>query len=198
MKKLSFIIVLFITTFGGLYLGAHFFSQKSSSSHIIMTDAAAPTSLPSKKQSAEPVTLTIQKLGINAQIESVAMDKKGNMDVPRQVMNVAWYNLGARPGEIGNVVIAGHFDTVTGAPAVFFKLATLKAGDSIMVTDADSGSYKYTVVRKENYPYDSFPLQEVFGASSKKRLNLITCEGTFDQNAKNYSHRTVVYAELSE
>jgi len=197
MKKLGLIFIFLLTVFGGLYIGAHFFPQKASLSQKATTDTTVSASLPAETSPSQPQTLTIQKLGVNAEIESVAMDEKGNMDVPKQVMNVAWYNLGAKPGERGNAVIAGHLDTVTGKPAVFFKLSTLEAGDTIMVTDADNNSYTYTVVSKENYPYDNFPLQEVFGVSSKKRLNLITCEGSFDQTAKNYSHRTVVYAELS-
>ncbi len=199
MKKLSFIILIFLTIFGGLFIGAYFFPQKVSLFQKTSTTATvASASIPAERKPSQPQTLTIQRLGVNAQIESVAMDEKGNMDVPKQVMNVAWYNLGAKPGERGNAVIAGHLDTVSGKPAVFYKLSSLEAGDTIMVTDAEKNSYTYTVVRKENYPFDSFPLQEVFGVSSKKRLNLITCEGSFDKTAKNYSHRTVVYAELSD
>lgn len=197
MKKLSFILILLLTVSSGLYIGAHFFPQKRSSLIPVSKISPQPTSETQTVHPATPVSLSIPKLQVNAQVESVAMDEKGNMDVPKKVMDVAWYNLGAKPGEAGNAVIAGHLDTVTGAPAVFYKLAALEPGDTITVTDAMSKSYTYTVIRKQNYPYDSFPLQEVFGVNARKRLNLITCEGTFDQHAKNYSHRTVVYAELS-
>lgn len=40
---------------------------------------------------------------------------------------------------------------------------------------------------------------EVFGLSDgKSRLNLITCEGTWDEESQNYSKRLVVFAEKVE
>lgn len=48
------------------------------------------------------------------------MDAKGNMDIPKRDENVAWYQIGYYPGSKGNAVIAGHYDTATGSPAVFY------------------------------------------------------------------------------
>lgn len=145
-----------------------------------------------------PVRLSIPELGINTAVEQVGMDAQGRMDVPSNNVNVAWYNLGYRPGAEGNAVIDGHLDTVTGAPAVFYYLSNLHPGDEIIVTDASSHTFHFKVTDIENYPYDQFPLQEVFGAYNKPRLNLITCEGTFNNATHNYSHRTVVYSVLAD
>lgn len=150
------------------------------------------------KSFEEPVTLTIPKLGIDARVESVGMDSTGKMDVPKNADNVAWYNLGYKPGEIGSAVIAGHFDKVTGEPAVFYNLEKLQIGDQIIITDSSGNRLTFAVVRFASYSDSNFPLQEVFGEAQQPRLNLITCDGSWNSAAKSYSHRTVVYAEIVE
>ena len=126
------------------------------------------------------------------------MDSQGRMDIPRKQQDVAWYDLGYKPGQTGNAVIAGHYDKADGSGSVFYKLSTLDTGDEIITQDGSGKELTFAVVRKENYPYDSFPLTTVFGSSDKKMLNLITCEGTWNKSTKNYSHRTVVFAELKQ
>jgi sortase A len=142
-----------------------------------------------------PKNLDIPRLGVNAGIESVGLDKTGAMDVPKNADNVAWYNLGSSPGQIGNAVLAGHYDKVTGAPAVFYTLNKLNIGDEISVTDEFGNKFNYKVTGKKIYAYNNLPLNYIFGSSDKARLNLITCSGTWDQANKNYSNREVIYSE---
>jgi sortase A len=155
----------------------------------------SPQVLSSAKVST-PVLLQIPKLNIEADIESVGLDREGKMDVPKKAQNAAWYNLGVKPGEKGNAVMAGHLDTITGAPAVFYKLGSLNAGDEIKVKDDNGNVLIYKVIEKKTYSNEDFPLEEVFGVSDRYRLNLITCSGQFNSSANSYSHRTVVYSEL--
>jgi hypothetical protein len=54
---------------------------------------------------------------------------------------------------------------------------------------------QFVVVDKKRYPYDTTALDDVFGPTSKQRLNLITCIGEFDQNAGTHSERLVVFTE---
>lgn len=143
---------------------------------------------------ASPQRLVIDKLGINADVEEVALTTTGAMDVPKAWENVGWYKLGAKPGETGNAVIAGHLDSPT-APAVFYKLNQLELGDIITVQDTTGQKRNFKVVDKQTYPDAGFPLELVFGRTDKKRLNLITCQGSFNQSTKLYSHRLVVFTE---
>jgi sortase A len=145
---------------------------------------------------AFPKTFLIPKLGINVPVEHVGMDSKGAMDVPKNADNVAWYKLGYKVGDKGSAVIAGHFDKEDGSPAVFYNLSTLANGDEIIVRDEAGKEFKYKVTRKQTFNFDEVPLNEVFASADKARLNLITCDGVFDKNAKNYSKRTVIYSEL--
>ncbi len=145
-----------------------------------------------------PVRLRIPAIGVDAEIEAVGQTRSGAMDVPTQVDNVAWYELGALPGEIGNAVIAGHLDRVTGAPAVFWDLTDLQEGDSIYVIDGQGTEHHYQVTKSKSYPYDKSPIAEIFGFSLGSHLNLITCRGTWNRGRQTYSNRYVVYTELVE
>lgn len=145
-----------------------------------------------------PSKIIIPDIDVNASVEVVMMDMKGNMDVPKNPYNTAWYSLGYNPGEKGSAVIAGHYDTETGTPAVFWDLGKLNTGDAVTVIDTIGKELEFSVIRIERYPYNNFPIKEVFGSSDEPRLNLITCGGIWDKNAKTYKERTVVYTELSD
>jgi sortase A len=201
MRK-SFIIFFLI---GGIALGIGMFNNLLGSGDVKTANPQSSVSGFSQTLGAtvkpdpvsEPVSFSIPKLGIeNANIESVGLDKENKMDIPKKDQDVAWYNLGAKPGEAGNAVMAGHLDTKTGAPAVFYEINKLKPGDELSVKDKDGKIYKYAVIEVKTYELDEFPLEEVFGAGDKPRLNLITCEGNYDKSSKLYSQRLVVYSEL--
>lgn len=146
----------------------------------------------------KPVKLSIPKLHIDTTIEEVQNDQTGAMDVPKKAGNVGWYSLGIMPGAKGNAVIAGHLDTPTGAPAVFYTLSDLEIGDEINVIDENNNTLTFVVEKKEAYPTDNFPIQTVFGGSPDNMLNLITCDGTFNKARKLYSQRLVVFSKLKE
>lgn len=143
-----------------------------------------------------PVKVTIPSINVDTVIESVGMDSQRRMDVPKDSNNTAWFNPGYRPGQPGNAVLAGHYDNVDGSPSVFWEIKELKLGDKITITDDKGEEKTFAVTRIEQYPHDEFPIQEVFGESSEAMLNLITCQGNWDEKTKNYSDRMVVYSKL--
>lgn len=151
----------------------------------------------SQTRPSPPVKLVIPALSVIAPVENVGKDKENRMDIPKNVYNAGWYYLGVRPGEIGNAVIAGHVNTPTFAPSIFSRLSDLKNGDTVSVEDQDKRVWNFRVVGQATYSTDNFPIEEVFGASNKKRLNLITCSGEWQKNTKDYSQRTVVFTELT-
>lgn len=198
MNKKLFLVVIVLLVISGIGLG------KSYSNSVTLLSPSAsfnPISIPTSSPSTEvkyypPKILTITKLGIQSNVESVGLDSQGRMDVPKRVENVGWFNLGFKIGDKGSVVLAGHFDDVSGAPAVFYNLNQLQVGDEVEILDELGKVWKYSVEKKEIYDYDKVPLEEVFAYKDKHRLNLITCDGVFNQNAKNYSKRLIVYTEL--
>jgi sortase A len=160
---------------------------------LVAQTPALPTPIPVGK----PVQLSIPALGVQSQVEWVGLTEEKRMDVPSDWWNVGWYALGVKPGEQGKAVIAGHFDSPSG-PAVFAALRMLQLGEVIEVTDEWGDRYIFIVVSRQSYSDETFPIEEVFGPSEERILNLITCEGVYDQVQKNYSERLVVSALLKE
>lgn len=206
MRK-SLIIFLLI---GGMALGFGIYNNLLKSGSLPLSNSQAFVAeqpltaigntlsvISSSAEAKEPISFSMSALGIeNVIVESVGLDSENKMDVPKNSDNVGWYNLGAKPGQKGSVVMAGHLDKKTGEPAVFYDIKKLKPGDELKITDADDKEFTYLVTKIQSYELSKFPLQEVFGSNDKARLNLITCEGTFDKNSDLYSHRLVVYSEL--
>ena len=196
MKKFTVTILVLVLCIIVGFSAAQFIAGRQSIPKIAKT-FIHPTPTP-RPTISTPMTLTIPKLGITSHIEAVGLDKNLRMDVPKGVGDTGWYSLGPKPAEAGNAVIDGHFDTPTGAPSVFYYIGNLKTGDTIQVTDTNKKSYTFIVTKVTHYPDNGFPIVQVFGPSTQPHLNLITCSGTWDKVAHNYSERTVVFSTLSQ
>lgn len=156
-----------------------------------------PTKAPSLEQSkGNPKTLIIPKIKVNANIESIGLDASNRMEVPKNWFNVGWYNLGYPIGGSGSAVIDGHLDTVTGAPAAFYKIGAMEVGDIVTVLDDQGKSYNFKVIDKQSYDFDKLPLQQIFATAGTPGLNLITCAGSWDKGSHNYLKRLVVYTQM--
>ena len=143
-----------------------------------------------------PVHLKIPAIKVDTEVEHVGLTDDGAMDVPKNYDNVAWYNLGPRPGEPGNAVIDGHVDSKT-RTAVFWDLRKLKPGDEIIVVGSDGVERKFVVKLLESYKRAEAPLDRIFGAAPGVHLNLITCDGVFDRSRQEYDKNLVVYADAA-
>jgi sortase (surface protein transpeptidase) len=160
---------------------------------------ATQTLTPTSQQQAyySPKLLSIPKIGLTANVVSVGLDSTGAMDVPNNFVDVGWYNLASKPGQVGSTVLDGHSDNFHGDPAVFYYLDTLAKGDQIFITDQNGKEFTYTVIDNEVYPVDALPLRYIFASNDAVRLNLITCHGQWDNSIQTYNQRTVIYAVLS-
>ena len=170
-------------------------------SNIKLTTASHPTPLPTQiptpiPPSLTPVTLVIPKLKISATVEQVGQTTTGAMDVPKKAEDVAWYVYGAKPGEVGNAVINGHYDTPSGRGAVFYHLKDLVKGDDVQVLSDDGTETDFVVTDKAEVPVVSFPSEYVFFTKPGSNLNLITCDGIWNALQHNYSTRMVIYTQL--
>ena len=68
-------------------------------------------------------------------------------------------------------------------------------GDKIYVEDARGRRATFIVRRKKSYARNA-NADEVFAATKIRRLDLITCTGSFDVAAGTHSQRLVVFAHL--
>ncbi|KKS52953.1 MAG: Peptidase C60 family protein [Candidatus Magasanikbacteria bacterium GW2011_GWD2_43_18] len=142
-----------------------------------------------------PVRLQIPAIDVDAAVISVGITSDGEMDVPKNPAEVAWYSLGSRPGEIGSAVIAGHYDQKNNKPAVFTNLHTLQKGDKIFIKNEEGSTITFVV--REILIYDkSKDATDVFISNDgKAHLNFITCAGVWNSSETTYSERLIVFTD---
>lgn len=164
-------------------------------SPVLLTEDVTAFSNQEQTSVGLPLRLKISGINVDAAIIPVGLTSDGAMDAPKDPAEVAWFNLGSRPGENGTAVIAGHYDWKNNKPAVFDNLDKLRIGDKIFVED-ESG-VTVTFVVRETRIYDNDEIApEVFGSNDgKAHLNLITCTGSWSKAKKTYSERLVVFTD---
>ena len=117
------------------------------------------------------------------------------MDITENPDGVVWFKPGPRPGDGGNAVMAGHYGWENGKPAVFNNLHTLHPGDKLYVQDDRKMIISFVVRESRKYdPGANTP--EVFTSQDgRPHLNLITCNGTWNETKQTYSHRLVIFTD---
>lgn len=158
---------------------------------VASVHAATPKPIPY----GEPVKIEISRVGIRAAIEKVTISDRGILQAPKSPKKVGWYRNGAIPGKRGNAFMYGHLNTTT-STAIFWKLRNVRVGDTVVVTNDKGQRLKFRVTSRQMYARNAAPLRAIIGSTSKRRLNLMTCAGTWSSRKRNYSHRLVVYTEL--
>lgn len=145
-----------------------------------------------------PLYLKIPIINVNATVESVGITLDGLMDVPEKPEDVAWFNLGPRPGENGNAVINGHSGWKNNKSAVFDNLHKLKIGDKIYTIDS-MGETTIFVVREFRSYNPKAEAEDIFVSNDNKaHLNLITCSGYWNEKDQTHSSRLVVFTDKVE
>jgi LPXTG-site transpeptidase (sortase) family protein len=93
------------------------------------------------------------------------------------------------------MVLAGHVDSAVYGIAVFYYIRNLRVGDSIQYRTASGQTVNYTVTAVT----DLLPSAnwDAVVASGTADMTLITCIGTWNAAAREYSHRRVVQAKKS-
>ena len=145
---------------------------------------------------ATPARLSIPSIGVDAALTPLDLNRDGTIQVPSDFDTPGWYGRGPAPGADGAAVIVGHLDSYTG-PAVFWRLASLRAGDLVRIRRQDGSEVRFAIQRTQSYPVDSFPSFEVYGATSRPELRLITCSGTYSRSRGQYLSNVVAFAALT-
>lgn len=149
-----------------------------------------------------PRYLTVEKLGIyNARILSMGVNSKGELDTPRNIFDVGWYEASGKPGQGGTLVIDGH----NGGPhvhGVFKDLPKLKEGDIITVERGDGIKYNYRVVENNSVllaDADRYMATAMRSPEAgRESVTLISCTGEWSQTRGTYLSRQFTRAVLVE
>lgn len=148
-------------------------------------------------EAAPPRRVTIERLGIDSTLVGLKVQPDGTLAVPEDFDTAGWHRAGTAPGDIGPAVLVGHVDSYEGA-AVFYRLRELEPGDRITVQRVDGSVVVFEVYGQESVPKDAFPTQRVYGPTQGAELRLLTCGGSFDEDARSYDDNLVVYARQVE
>ncbi len=140
-----------------------------------------------------PATLRLPSLGVDASIVPVGLEPDGEMEIPKSVATVGWYQPGAVPGRSGSAVLAGHVDSRAEGPGAFFRLGELEPGAPITVVDSRGVEHNFEVTARRQVAKDELP-NEIFGSGGDARIALVTCGGDFDATARSYRDNVIVYA----
>jgi LPXTG-site transpeptidase (sortase) family protein len=143
---------------------------------------------------SEPGSVTIPRIDVESELVELGLEG-GAMEVPVDPADAGWYELGPTPGALGPAVIAGHV-TWNRAPAVFFRLSALRAGDRVLVSRVDGTTAVFSVTRVQTFSKARFPTRAVYGPVDHAGLRLITCGGEYDGSSHRYADNVVAFAEL--
>jgi len=142
-----------------------------------------------------PVRLIIPGINVDAHIGYAGTAPDGTMEITKSQDDVAWYEPGTRPGNVGSAVIAGHYGSLNGKYSVFSYLSKLNKGDILSIKDHNGKLINFIV--RESRTYDpTANATDIFNSTDgKSHLNLITCEGSWNQAKESYSDRRVVFTD---
>lgn len=145
---------------------------------------------------SDPVGLDIPAIGVRSKdLVGLGLAKDGSIEVPSDYAQPGWYTLGPTPGEFGPAVISGHVDSKKG-PAVFYRLGSLKTGQTIKVSRKDGSVATFSIDMVARYAKDDFPTSLVYGATQRAEIRLVTCGGAFDEATGSYVDNIVAFGHL--
>lgn len=147
---------------------------------------------------SKPVAVRLPSIDLKSPVHSLGLNAQGGLEVPSgdRYDEVAWYDGSPSPGEDGPAVLEGHVTGSNHNPSVFFELGDTREGDRIEVDRKDGTTATFEVTQVKEYPKADFPQVDVYGATEGPELRVITCGGTYDENARRHQDNIVVFAEL--
>jgi hypothetical protein len=162
--------------------------------------ATAPSGPPASGTSpgvarSRPVRLRIPAIGLSVSLSELGLNHDGTVEVPTDIQQPGWFDLGPTPGQEGSAVILGHVDSHQG-PAVFFRLRAMKRGERVDVRLADGVTARFVVRSVVMYSKAHFPGRLVYASHGYSGLQLVTCGGTFDSQTGHYLSNIVVFTAL--
>ena len=146
-----------------------------------------PKSLSLHLSSGKEITLALEKIDL---------DQAGELQAPSSWQSAGWYLSSAKPGQQGTVIIDGHYDTNTGAPAAFWVLKSANPNDTVSIKDELGRDFTYKIVDIFFVDIQDPQRSQVLQDSGKAELILITCGGVWDEKEGTYNKRLVVKAQL--
>lgn len=147
--------------------------------------------------------LIIPSARLRAAIVRVGLTASNVLGAPDNPEVIGWWDEGPAPGESGNVLLDGHRDFSdlddNVGEGVCWLLTETRPGDPVIIRDrVDGRAYVYTVREIHSVAWDDPDGARFLRSRNEAMLTIVTCEGSFDSEAHNYSQRRVVIADLTD
>ncbi len=143
-----------------------------------------------------PVRLKIPSIHVNTALEYVGLAPDGSIGVPKNPINAAWFDAGPRPGDIGSSIIDGHYGWLNNTPAVFDNLNKIQKGDKLYVENKQGVTTVFVVNEIRIYGEQEDARSVLISNDGKAHLNLITCNGIWNETTQSYSDRLVIFSDM--
>jgi LPXTG-site transpeptidase (sortase) family protein len=148
-----------------------------------------------RKQMPNPVRISIPAIGVNARVTRLGLNPDRTVEVPKNLADTGWFELGPEPGERGSAVILGHLESLAGA-GVFKRLRELRVGKVITIHLQDGSKVQYVADSMIRVPKSRFPTDRVYAQTKQPTLRLITCAGTMNPATGYHPDNYIVFASL--
>jgi sortase (surface protein transpeptidase) len=127
-------------------------------------------------------------------LTGVALDPRGDMELPPSPKVAGWYRYGPAPGsEAGAAVIAAHVDTPKEGVGPLEVLEDLEPG-TVVVVRSGTRLTRYVVQSVRKVGKGELDLDALFARDGPPRLHLVTCGGEFDRRTRQYADNVVAVA----
>ena len=146
--------------------------------------------------------LIVPSAGLKSAIVKVGRTRSGAMGSPDNPYVIGWLDSSAEPGAAGNTLLAGHrdFEDRDGniGTGVCWELVNTVEGDQMIVVDNENSIYYvYTVTEASTVNPRDPDSARYLKNTDESVVTLITCEGSFNAETHQYSHRRVVVGVLA-
>ena len=142
-----------------------------------------------------PTRIRVNDLDIDMPVAAVGLAATGDMELPVNPANAAWYRFGSAPASSsGATVIAAHVDALGYGLGPFARLADASPGTEVVVTTADGTDQRYRIESVTSTTKSEIPWDEIFDRTGTPRLTLVTCGGEFDTVTRTYSSNVITTA----
>lgn len=160
---------------------------------IVTVQPKAIVAAPKLVKQIPQAHLKIPSLNVDAVIKDTGLTSTGAMVVPSNNVEVGWFGLGTRPGDIGSAVIGAH-NRFNSAAGVFAHLDQLQKGDVLSVVSAKGITTSFVV--RDMQMFDATDTNSgIFDSESGAHLNLVTCSGDWNSLTKSYTKRLVIFTD---
>lgn len=151
----------------------------------------------------QPRYISIPALYIDdARVFPVGTKENGEVDTPRNIHDVGWYEKSAKPGSgVSAALMDGHNGGPTSS-GVFERLGDLKKNDEIIVERGDGTKVTYMVQENETVSLTALNnggMSRMTRSASKSAegLNIISCTGNWVPAKNTYDQRVTIRAVAS-